>query len=184
MSDDFNSFEMTKGTLRKMSPEEEAFINGTAPVATASNITDSSASELEAGARRVVPDGHGGFKPVASLHTEPAEVRVPAVERAVAPADDGSTIIRIPKASRRVTIKCTGVFGDEGRAGAFTVGIDALSVDVEDDGVSILMRSDIDVRPPTLVTMVIDLEGVSYNVIYTGGKHRLGNCINMSFARV
>lgn len=175
---EYNEFEISKGKLRQLSPEEEAYINGTAAPAAKQQVQDSSSEELAAGARRVVPDGAGGFKPVSAITTAaPVLKEVPA-------EPDTATVIRIPKASKRVTIKCAGAFGDEGRTGMFTVGIDALSVEVEDDGVSILMRSDIDVRPPSLATMTVEVEGVGYSVIYAGGKHRLGNYISMSFTRV
>lgn len=65
----------------------------------------------------------------------------------------------------------------------FSVTVNNAAVDATDDGISILMRNDLEIKPPTLVPMTIIVnEKAKYSVVYAGGKHRLGNFTNISFA--
>lgn len=68
---------------------------------------------------------------------------------------------------------------------AFSVTIKNSSIDISEDGISILIRGDIDVRPPTLVPLYIIVnDREKFNVMYTGGKHRFGKFTNISFAKL
>lgn len=190
---DANNFQISKGNVRQLSDEEKAFIEGrdTQPK---SVLVGSTPAEAASGIMRMVPDGKGGFRPVTSptpdveVESDVAPPVVVAANETAAPVQQpvqkpGEGIIRIKDAKKRVDLICKGKFGDSD--GIFSVGMSAVSVDVApDEGISVLVRADVDVCPPTLCNMLLRIDGVEYRVLYAGGKHRLGGYINMPFVIV
>lgn len=65
----------------------------------------------------------------------------------------------------------------------FSVTINAYSVETSSDGISMLIEGNIDIKPPTLIPMIIEVNSEKYNVVYAGAKHTLGKFINISFVR-
>lgn len=190
---DANNFQISKGNVRQLSEEEKAFIEGrdTQPK---SVLVGSTPAEAASGITRMIPDGKGGFRPVTSpvpdveVESDVAPPVAVAVNETAAPVQQpiqkpGEGIIRIKDAKKRVDLICKGKFGDSD--GIFSVGMSAVSVDVApDEGISVLVRADVDVCPPTLCNMLLRIDGVEYRVLYAGGKHRLGGYINMPFVIV
>lgn len=190
---DANNFQISKGNVRQLSEEEKAFIEGrdTQPK---SVLVGSTPAEAASGITRMIPDGKGGFRPVTSpvpdveVESDVAPPVAVAVNETTAPIQQpvqkpGEGIIRIKDAKKRVDLICKGKFGDSD--GIFSVGMSAVSVDVApDEGISVLVRADVDVCPPTLCNMLLRIDGVEYRVLYAGGKHRLGGYINMPFVIV
>ena len=190
---DANNFQISKGNVRQLSEEEKAFIEGrdTQPK---SVLVGSTPAEVASGIMRMVPDGKGGFRPVTSpvpdveVESDVAPPVAVAANDTAAPVQQpvqkpGEGIIRIKDAKKRVDLICKGKFGDSD--GIFSVGMSAVSVDVApDEGISVLVRADVDVCPPTLCNMLLRIDGVEYRVLYAGGKHRLGGYINMPFVIV
>lgn len=194
---DANNFQISKGNVRQLSEEEKAFIEGR-DAQSKSILVGSTPAEAASGIMRMVPDGKGGFRPVTApapdveieaagtqperndtdtaSHAQPEQVAY----RTVNLQDEG--VIRIKDAKKRVDLVCAGKFGD--RDGVFSVGMSAVSVDITPEGVSVLVRAEVDVYPPTLCNMLLRVDGAEYQVLYAGGKHRLGGYINMPFVRV
>lgn len=191
---DANNFQISKGNVRQLSEEEKAFIEGR-DAQSKSILVGSTPAESASGIMRMVPDGKGGFRPVTApapdVEIEDAGAQPPvavAVNETSSPVQQpvqkpGEGIIRIKDAKKRVDLICKGKFGDSD--GIFSVGMSAVSVDVvPDEGISVLVRADVDVCPPTLCNMLLRIDGVEYRVLYAGGKHRLGGYINMPFVIV
>lgn len=177
------------GKLRVITPDEEAYMSGKTI-----DVQESQANRVgtKAGdpSERLVPDGKGGFvKMEEAACIKPAEVRVEPVQAARHKAASGEEgIIRINDEHRKVVIECKGKFpmcgsGEYGKETLFSVTVEAVSIDVSDDGVSLLIHGDISIDPPTLTDMTIKIGKTLFDVTYTGGKHRLGSYVNMSFAR-
>lgn len=197
---DANNFQISKGNVRQLSEEEKAFIDGR-DTQSKSILVGSTPAEAAAGIMRMVPDGKGGFRPVTAPapdveieaadtqperndtytapHAQPEQIAYQTY-RAINRQDEG--VIRIKDAKKRVDLVCAGKFGD--RDGVFSVGMSAVSVDITPEGVSVLVRAEVDVYPPTLCNMLLRVDGAEYQVLYAGGKHRLGGYINMPFVRV
>lgn len=105
----------------------------------------------------------------------------PAVEGS---ADDSSdSVIRIKNMKVAVTVTCK-FSGSSGRQKKFSVGLDAISVDADDNGVSLILDNKTSIDPPVTEPLELTCNGVTYNVVYTGGRHRLGPFINMYFTLI
>lgn len=109
-------------------------------------------------------------------------VTQPAVQVVSQPAAQDNTVV-INDANKKVEIILNSTINNKNVS--FGVTVNNAAVDVTEDGISILMRNDLEIKPPTLVPMTIIVsERVKYSVVYAGGKHRLGNFTNISFARI
>lgn len=178
------------GSMRVLSDEEKAFIAGTTP-AKKPKARQGTPIPAADPSESLVPDGQGGFKK--AVEPQPAaddgQPPLPVPARIVPDTSDKEGVIRINDEKRKVTITCKGKFmlcgaDDYGKASEFSVCVEAASVDVSENGVSLLIRGDAVINPPTMVMMTITVDGVQHNVTYTGGRHRLGNYVNMPFARI
>lgn len=190
------------GKMRVITPEEEAFMSGKTiakPREKARRVGTTSDDPSD----RLVPDGKGGFRKIEDtpagvppVQAEPVVADTPvAATAAPVPAKveepKSDDVIRINDEHRKVTIKCKGKFipcglGTEeySTKAEFSVCVEAASVDISDEGVSLLIRKEIVLNPPTLVAMTLEIGDTSFNVTYAGGKHRLGSYVNMPFTRL
>lgn len=94
-------------------------------------------------------------------------------------------VIVIKDQKKRVRIKYSHTTA-EGRTNTFSVGVPAASVEVQRDGVSILISKDIEIRPPALIPCVLEVGTqeqplTEYNVIFAGATHTIGKYINIPF---
>lgn len=64
------------------------------------------------------------------------------------------------------------------------VGLKAMSVDVSEDSVSILMQDTISLKLPKLVPLHLTVEGKPYKVCWAGGTHNFGRFKHISFVIV
>lgn len=64
------------------------------------------------------------------------------------------------------------------------VGLKAMSVDVSEDSVSILMQDTISLKLPKLVPLHLTVEGRPYKVCWAGGTHNFGRFKHISFVIV
>lgn len=94
-------------------------------------------------------------------------------------------IIVIKDQKKRVRIKYVHAT-PEGKEIVFSVGVPAASVEVQKDGVSILISKDIEIRPPALIPCILEVGTQEqplqeYNVIFAGATHTIGKYINIPF---
>lgn len=97
---------------------------------------------------------------------------------------DGEVII-IKDQKKRVRIKYSHTT-PEGKTNTFSVGVPAASVEVQKDGVSILISKDIEIRPPALIPCILEVGTreqplKEYSVIFAGATHTIGKYINIPF---
>lgn len=113
-------------------------------------------------------------------------VTQPAVQVVSQPVAQDNTIV-INDANKKVEVRFETQIpkGDSMKTITFSVAVNNVSVDATEDGVSIFMKNDITIKPPTLIplTLIVN-DSIKYDVIYTGGRHRLNNFINMVFVRI
>lgn len=64
------------------------------------------------------------------------------------------------------------------------IGLNAMSVDISDDSVSILMRDTVQIKLPKLVPLHLTVNGQPYNVCWAGGSHNFGKFKHISFVIV
>ena len=64
------------------------------------------------------------------------------------------------------------------------VGLKAMSVDVSEDSVSILMQDTVSLKLPKLVPLHLTVEGRPYKVCWAGGTHNFGRFKHISFVIV
>lgn len=64
------------------------------------------------------------------------------------------------------------------------VGLKAMSVDISEDSVSILMQDTISLKLPKLVPLHLTVEGRPYKVCWAGGTHNFGRFKHISFVIV
>ena len=64
------------------------------------------------------------------------------------------------------------------------VGLKAMSVDVSEDSVSILMQDTVSLKLPKLVPLHLVVEGRPYKVCWAGGTHNFGRFKHISFVIV
>lgn len=98
--------------------------------------------------------------------------------------EDGEVII-IKDQKKLVRIKYTHTTPD-GKSITFSVRVPAASVEVQSDGVSILISKDIEIRPPSLTPCTLEVGTQEqpikeYNVIFAGATHTIGKYINIPF---
>lgn len=65
-----------------------------------------------------------------------------------------------------------------------SVGLKAMSVDISDDSVSILMKDTVQLKLPKLVPLHLTVDGISYKVCWAGGSHNFGKFKHISFVVV
>lgn len=65
-----------------------------------------------------------------------------------------------------------------------SVGLKAMSVDVSEDSVSILMQDTVYLKLPKLVPLHLTVEGRPYKVCWAGGTHNFGRFKHISFVIV
>lgn len=61
------------------------------------------------------------------------------------------------------------------------VGMKAMSVDISDDSVSILMQDTVKLKLPKLEPLHLSVDGTSYKVCWAGGSHSFGKFKHISF---
>lgn len=64
------------------------------------------------------------------------------------------------------------------------VGLKAMSIDISEDSVSILMQDTVHLKLPKLVPLHLTVEGKPYNVCWAGGTHNFGKFKHISFVIV
>lgn len=64
------------------------------------------------------------------------------------------------------------------------VGLKAMSVDISEDSVSILMQDTVHLKLPKLVPLHLTVDGRPYNVCWAGGSHNFGKFKHISFVIV
>lgn len=64
------------------------------------------------------------------------------------------------------------------------IGLKAMSVDVSEDSVSILMQDTVSLKLPKLVPLHLIVEGRPYKVCWAGGTHNFGRFKHISFVIV
>ena len=65
-----------------------------------------------------------------------------------------------------------------------SVGMKAMSVDISEDSVSILMQDTIQLKLPKLTPLHLAVEGAPYKVCWAGGSHNFGKFKHISFVIV
>jgi hypothetical protein len=65
-----------------------------------------------------------------------------------------------------------------------SVGLRAMSVDISEDSVSILMQDTIQLKLPKLTPLHLTVEGAPYKVCWAGGSHNFGKFKHISFVIV
>lgn len=98
--------------------------------------------------------------------------------------EDGEVIV-IKDQKKRVRIKYSHTTPED-KTITFSVGIPAASVEVQQDGVSILISKDIEIRPPALIPCTLEIGNENhpikeYQVIFAGATHTIGKYINIPF---
>lgn len=68
-----------------------------------------------------------------------------------------------------------------GKTLTFSVSVPAASVEIQKNGVSILISKNIEINPPTLTPCTLETEDNKFSVIFAGATHTLGNYVNMPF---
>lgn len=173
---------MEKASPRMLTPEELSFIEGrTAPKPIARDDEEVTLDEGD----KVTPMPGGGFEQYRAEQPQTFNMQQVPVLQDVQYSDN--TIV-IDDADKQVELRFeTSVPRPDGtsKSVVFSVSIGNSSIDISEDGISILTRSDIDIKPPTLVPLTIIVDsGKQYDVVYAGGKHRFGKFTNISFARI
>ena len=64
------------------------------------------------------------------------------------------------------------------------VGLRAMSVDISEDSVSILMQDTVQLKLPKLTPLHLTVEGAPYKVCWAGGSHNFGKFKHISFVIV
>mgnify|MGYP003290332372 FL=1 len=64
------------------------------------------------------------------------------------------------------------------------VGLKAMSIDISEDSVSILMQDTVSLKLPKLVPLHLVVEGRPYKVCWAGGTHNFGRFKHISFVIV
>lgn len=64
------------------------------------------------------------------------------------------------------------------------VGLKAMSIDISDDSVSILMKDTVQLKLPKLVPLHLTVNGQPYKVCWAGGSHNFGKFKHISFVVV
>lgn len=156
---------MVKAVKREMSDEEKTFLYG-----------DSKPQEEEE-APTSTPFYEEPLQNIAEpprLNNKPKVISNPEGE-----------VIVIKDQKKRVRIKYSHTTA-EGKTNTFSVGVPAASVEVQRDGVSILISKDIEIRPPALIPCTLEVGTqeqplTEYNVIFAGATHTIGKYINIPF---
>lgn len=65
-----------------------------------------------------------------------------------------------------------------------SVGLRAMSVDISEDSVSILMQDNVQIKLPKLVPLHLTVNGAPYSVCWAGGSHKFGKFKHISFVIV
>ena len=162
--DDFNnaikSRPMVKASKRNMSDEEKLFLYGDVDI-----VEDTEEVNTPP-------------PPSKSLNYVSTQ-DVPPPAKPASSVNEGEVII-IKDQKRRVELSYSHSTVD-GKTLTFSIGIPAASVEVQKDGVSILISKDIEIRPPTLTPCILKTSGKEYSVIFAGATHTIGKYINIPF---
>lgn len=155
---------MVKAVKREMSDEEKTFLYG-----------DSKSQEEEE-----TPSATPFYDDLQNIAESPKLNNKPKVT-----SNPEGEVIVIKDQKKRVRIKYSHTTA-EGRTNTFSVGVPAASVEVQRDGVSILISKDIEIRPPALIPCVLEVGTqeqplTEYNVIFAGATHTIGKYINIPF---
>lgn len=118
--------------------------------------------------------------PAVTAIEEPVANEVP--KPAVQPVS-GDSIIRIKDMKAPVSLSCSFT-GKQGRQKKFSIRLNAISVDVSDNGISLMLNDSVTVEPPITEQMKLTYKGKPYGVVFTGGIHRFGPFVNMYFTRI
>lgn len=110
---------------------------------------------------------------------------IPAPEKPVNRYKEDGEVIVIKDQKKRVRIKYSHTTPED-KTITFSVGIPAASVEVQQDGVSILISKDIEIRPPALIPCTLEVGNENhpikeYQVIFAGATHTIGKYINIPF---
>ena len=163
--DDFKnanqSIPMVKASKRNMSDEEKLFLYGDADI-----VEDAEESNTPP-------------PPAKSLNYVSTQDVPPPPAKPSTSVNEGEVII-IKDQKRRVELSYSHSTVD-GKTLTFSIGIPAASVEVQKDGVSILISKDIEIRPPTLTPCILKTSGKEYSVIFAGATHTIGKYINIPF---
>lgn len=89
-------------------------------------------------------------------------------------------VIVIKDNKKRVTLSYTHE-DISGKTLTFSVSVPAASVEIQKNGVSILISKNIEINPPTLTPCTLETENAQFSVIFAGATHTLGNYVNMPF---
>lgn len=159
--------QLTGTSSRKLTPEEEAFLNG-------DKITIEDKSYLVTAPDGVTPNDVAYDSSVDTLNVYMQNITN-------IPVHNGEATIQIPNQRRPVIIACD-VTAPNGRVVKFSVEIRANIVERNEDGISVVMTRDVDICPPSLVPLTLRTGGHTFQVIYAGGKCKLNDrFVNISF---
>lgn len=95
------------------------------------------------------------------------------------PREEDGDIIIIKDQKKRVEISYS--HEQNGKTLTFSVCVPAASIEVQKDGVSILISKDIEIRPPSLIPCKLKTNNKEYSVIFAGATHTIGKYINIPF---
>ena len=120
-----------------------------------------------------------------SFSSQESQEPAPPVAYKPAPKREDGEVIIIKDQKKLVRIKYTHTTPD-GKSITFSVRVPAASVEVQSDGVSILISKDIEIRPPSLTPCTLEVGTQEqpikeYNVIFAGATHTIGKYINIPF---
>lgn len=118
-------------------------------------------------------------EPVATVRTKP----VSSTRREPVAPEPGASYIKITDKKVPVVMSCKFT-GQSGRQKSFSIKLHAVSVDVSENGVSMMLANTFSIEPPVTEPMTITCGGTTYNVVYTGGVLKFDQFVNMYFTRV
>lgn len=72
---------------------------------------------------------------------------------------------------------------DKSSAASFSVVLKPIAINITDDCVTLLIDSGINIKPPTLIPLIIKKSGVLYNVVYAGTVLQTPKLNVLSFLR-
>lgn len=124
-----------------------------------------------------------GLPSAAVVEEAPAATPAAPVEPKQVQQSSGDSIIRIKDMKAPVALTCSFT-GKQGRQKKFSVKFNAVSVDVSDEGISLMLNDTVTIEPPMTERMELKYKGKPYRVVFAGGMHRFGPFVNMFFTRV
>lgn len=106
---------------------------------------------------------------------------------AVAKASGEGTNMPVVSSENTVTIENKNIYFEVAYphdTKLMAVGLKAMSVDISEDSVSILMHDTVQLKLPKLTPLYLSVEGAPYKVCWAGGSHNFGKFKHISFVIV